>query len=188
MGRFAPSPVDAFELTIAATTGRMLAPFLRRHLLGARRALGEGRGGTVGRGRRCALREMSVALVGDAKMKALHQRFMNLTGPTDVLTFPLDVDSRGRTTSGEVVVCVPQARRRAAERGLAVRVEVLLYAIHGMLHLCGYDDRTDRDYRRMHRTEDQILSLLGFGPVFSGTAGGAGPRKAARPGREGRRR
>jgi probable rRNA maturation factor len=184
VSRFVPPTVDAFELSISATTGRALVPFLRRHVIAARRALNSGRGRARGRG--CGLRELSVALVGAAKMSALHERFMHLKGPTDVLTFPRDGDSRGRTISGEVVVCVPQARRRAAERGISMRAEVLLYAVHGMLHLCGYDDRTDRDYRLMHRTEDQILSRLGFGPVFSGTVSGARagprPRRAARLG------
>ena len=91
---------------------------------------------------------------------------MSVDGPTDVLTFPIDVDARGRALSGEVVVCVPQAKRRASERDIPPKLELLLYALHGMLHLSGYDDRTDRGYREMHRTEDHILSQLGFGPVF----------------------
>jgi probable rRNA maturation factor len=42
----------------------------------------------------------------------------------------------------------------------------LLYSLHGMLHLCGFDDRTEPDFRRMHQTEDEILTRLGVGPVF----------------------
>ena len=108
-------------------------------------------------------------------MSALHERFMNLPGPTDVLTFPLEFDAGGRVTAGEVVVCVPEARRRAKEHGVAVRDELLLYALHGMLHLCGFDDRTARGYARMHRTEDDILTRLGIGAVFQ-----PGPRHRRR--------
>lgn len=99
-------------------------------------------------------------------MGDLHVRFINVAGPTDVLTFPLEEDSRGRATIGEVVVCVPEARRQAKTRGVELRLEVLLYALHGMLHLSGFDDKNERDFRTMHRTEDAILQRLGFSPVF----------------------
>lgn len=128
-----------------------------------------------------ALRELSLALVNDKRMSELHQRFMNIPGPTDVLTFPLEVDSQKQVISGEVVVCGPEARRRAAEQGHSIQQELLLYALHGMLHLCGYDDRTDRQYRQMHRTEDAILTKLGIGPTFS-------PSRAATPPRPSRKR
>jgi probable rRNA maturation factor len=116
------------------------------------------------------LRELSLALVGDRRMSELHVQFMDVAGPTDVLTFPLDADARGRVTAGEVVVCVPEARRRARREGTDWRAEALLYALHGLLHLCGHDDRTDRAYRRMHKTEDEILTRLGVGPVFAPAA------------------
>lgn len=116
--------------------------------------------------RRPPLQQLSVALVGDARMVLLHKQFLGVSGPTDVLTFPLETDRRGRVTAGEVVVCVPEARRRARERKIGVEQELLLYALHGMLHLCGYDDTTPDAYEKMHRTEDQILTRLGVGPVF----------------------
>jgi probable rRNA maturation factor len=103
----------------------------------------------------------------------LHEEFMGVAGPTDVLTFELDHDARGRVVAGEVVVCVPYARREARRRGVAVEKELLLYALHGMLHLCGFDDRTDRDFAIMHRREDEILKKLGVGAVFAREGGGA---------------
>ena len=115
---------------------------------------------------RCRLAELSIALVGDATMARLHQQFMGIPGPTDVLTFPLDLDRRGRPISGEIVVCVPEARRRARGMQVELKQELLLYALHGLLHLNGFDDRNDREFRRMHRMEDTILARLGVGPVF----------------------
>ena len=120
------------------------------------------------------LEALSVVLVGDRRMSALHEAFMKIAGPTDVLTFPLELDDRGRATAGEVIVCVPEARRQAKVRKIEPRLEVLLYALHGMLHLMGHDDRTDRAFRIMHRTEDAILTELGFGPVFAATPPTAG--------------
>jgi probable rRNA maturation factor len=112
-------------------------------------------------------------------MSKLHAQFMGIEGPTDVLTFPLEDDARGRVTAGEVVVCVPEARRRAKDHKERPERELLLYALHGMLHLSGYDDRTAADFRRMHRTEDKILTQLGIGPVFH-RSGGARAAKGAR--------
>lgn len=119
------------------------------------------------------LTDLSLALVGDKTMSALHQQFMGIAGPTDVLTFPLEVDGRGRALTGEVILCVPEARRRCRGTGIKLDEELLLYALHGLLHLCGYDDRTDREFRAMHRLEDQILIRLGVGPLFDTTARGS---------------
>ena len=143
------------ELFINATTGKPHARFIRKHILAAHAIL------------KPALSEFSIALVGDKRMAELHEQFLGIPGPTDVLTFPLEVGRRGKVLAGEVVVCVPEAKRQAAGRGRKVEHEILLYALHGLLHLCGYDDRTARDFRRMHRAEDMILTKLGIGPVFA---------------------
>jgi probable rRNA maturation factor len=111
-------------------------------------------------------------------MALLHEQFLGIAGPTDVLTFPLEEDRRGRVTAGEVVVCVPEARRQAKRNGAGVERELLLYALHGMLHLCGYDDRTAAAFHTMHATEDRILTQLGVGPVFNPGPPSAAPSAA----------
>jgi rRNA maturation RNase YbeY len=158
--------MTAFDYTAAA--GRAELPFLRRTLPRA-----------VALVRRPPA-DVSVALVGDTRMAALHLEFLNIPGPTDVLTFELDHDRRGRCTSGEVVVCVPHARRQAKHRGLPLKHELLLYALHGVLHLSGYDDLTPAGHRKMHRAEDRILDAIGVGAVFARDRANA---KATRPGR-----
>jgi probable rRNA maturation factor len=121
-----------------------------------------------------------VILVGDSAMSALHQQFMNDPSVTDVLTFPIDLDTRGRPVTGEVYVCVPMARRMAKLHDLPVLHELLLYSLHGLLHLSGFDDRTASDYRRMHRREDEILKRVGIGPVFAAPARKAPPPPGVR--------
>jgi probable rRNA maturation factor len=137
------------DLLITARAGRSYVPFLKKMLRRAHEVM------------RSPLRELSVALVGEVQMSELHERFMGISGPTDVLSFPLEEDC------GEIVICVPQAMAAAKQWGIAVEKELLLYAIHGMLHLSGMDDRTEPDFRAMHRLEDRILTELGIGAVFN---------------------
>ncbi|MGA2497050.1 MAG: rRNA maturation RNase YbeY [Tepidisphaeraceae bacterium] len=143
---------------MTAEVGGAFAPFLDNQVRKARAML------------KGPLAEFSVAIVGNRRMAELHDRFMRIPGPTDVLTFELERDRRGRVTSGEVVICLPVARQKAKELRHEVRIELLLYAIHGMLHLCGFDDKDEKDYRKMHAGEDRILTALGFGPVFAAEA------------------
>lgn len=153
------APHRRFEVNVSGSTGRTYFAYLHRQLSAAQTFIPS------------ALRSLSIALVGDATMSRLHEDFLKIPGPTDVLTFELDHDPRGRVIAGEVIVCLPQARRQAQKNGSTERKELLLYALHGMLHLSGFDDRTASGYRAMHRKEDQILTRLGVGPVFWGGAG-----------------
>jgi probable rRNA maturation factor len=100
-------------------------------------------------------------------MATLHKRFLNESGPTDVLTFELAHDARNQTTSGEIIICLTVAQKQARKRNHSVARELLLYALHGLLHLSGFDDRTPADFKVMHAREDEILTRLGVGPVFS---------------------
>ncbi len=162
-----PTLAKPLRLSVTAATGASPVNYLRRHIAAAHALL------------KPPLAELSIALVGDRRMTELHKQFLGIPGPTDVLTFPLEVDRRGRPLSGEVVVCVPEARRRGAAEGTGLKEEVLLYALHGLLHLCGFDDRTRSGFAAMHRTEDAILTSLGIGPVFSGMGNARGKATAA---------
>ncbi len=123
---------------------------------------------------------LSVVVVGDTAMRALHQEYLDRADATDVLTFDLGTDRRRGRLDGEIVVCaavalararVPAARRPARARLLAAaRAELALYVVHGVLHLAGYRDDRPAAFRRMHAREDQLLAQLGLGPVFSSLA------------------
>ena len=157
----------SLELSISALCGEMLVPILRKHLPMAALLAGS------------PLRELSVVLAGDALISKLHQRFFHDPATTDVITFPLDTDARGRALSGEIYLCVPEARRQAKERRIPVAHELLLYGIHGILHLAGHDDLNEAGYRKMHKLEDHILQELGIGVIFAHQT----PVKAATSGR-----
>jgi probable rRNA maturation factor len=155
----------SFRLTISAEIGKAMVGFVRGRMRRAHGML------------RARVRELSVVFVGDRRMIALHRQFMGLATTTDVLTFPLDEDAAGRAISGEVYVCIGEARRQAKLRGIPVKHEVLLYCLHGLLHLCGFDDRTERDHREMHHMEDEILSGLGIGRVYARQIEGQPPHR-----------
>jgi probable rRNA maturation factor len=112
-----------------------------------------------------------VALVDDRAIAGLHARFLGVRGPTDVLTFP------GGEGASEIVVSGETALREARARGVAPLHELLLYVVHGALHLMGHDDRTPRARARMRAAERAALRRLGLGDVFGAPAGKA-PRAA----------
>jgi probable rRNA maturation factor len=146
--------MKSLRVSISAKCGAAHSSFIQSQIKRAHAMLGS------------SLAELSIALVGDRQMSDLHFHFMSIAGPTDVLTFPLEMDARGQMVCGEIIICVPEGRRRARQQGVPLAHELLLYAVHGMLHLSGYDDKTAREFKIMHRTEDDLLTRLGVGAVF----------------------
>lgn len=100
-------------------------------------------------------------------MAALHEKFLRIEGPTDVLTFEHEHLPDGRCIAGEVVLCVPFAKAQATRCGTTPERELLLYALHGVLHLSGFNDLRKVDHERMHAEEDRILAAIGVGATFA---------------------
>lgn len=100
---------------------------------------------------------LSIAYVDDAGMQAINREYLGHDYPTDVISFLLDESINGdlRSLSGELVVGLEYGRRMAARHGWRPDDELLLYVVHGLLHLCGYDDLTDeaRPVMRMRESE-----------------------------------
>ena len=147
--------VGRLKLKLFASCERECVPLLRRGILAAHRMLGS------------PVRELSIAIVSAGRMAKVHERFLGRVGATDVLSFELEHDSRGKSISGEIVICATVAKERSRSMGHPIGHELLLYAVHGLLHLSGFDDRTAKAFAAMHAREDQILTSLGIGPVFS---------------------
>ena len=114
--------------------------------------------------------EISVAFVDDAEIQRINREFLRHDHPTDVISFPLQpadgpaAESSGpaRRIEGELVVSLDTARRVAESHGWSLEAEVILYVVHGLLHLCGHDDQTASARSAMRCREREILSTLGW--------------------------
>ncbi len=109
---------------------------------------------------------LDIAVVNGPTMRRLHAEFLDDDSLTDVLSFDLRETRQPGRIDGQIIVCAPVARQSARERGGRFTDELLLYVVHGCLHLAGYDDRTAAATAAMHAREDELLTRLGIGPVF----------------------
>src|SRR5262245_18589422 len=105
--------------------------------------------------------EISLAFVDNATIHRLNKQYLDHDQPTDVLSFPLS-NPMAKVLAGELIVGVEVAREQAAERGHDLQIELALYVIHGLLHLCGYDDKSPQETTKMRRRERHYLAKLGM--------------------------
>jgi probable rRNA maturation factor len=151
------------------------------------------------------LADLSILLVDTETMSALHQQWMDLPGPTDVMAFPMDAvdgptDRRdpsappgtdanpGEAMLGDVVLCPAVAADQASSVGHSVEAELQLLCTHGILHLLGYDHGEPEEEREMFELQARLVTEWARktkrGPIrtpLPGTAGeirdSAGPRR-----------
>ena len=102
---------------------------------------------------------ISFAIVDDDTIHELNRRHLDHDWPTDVLSFVLEDD--GDHLEGEVILSADTAATAAKELGNSPSEEQLLYVIHGMLHLVGYDDKSDADAEEMRAAEARYLQRFG---------------------------
>ena len=106
---------------------------------------------------------IGVYLVGAAEMARLNGTFLHHEGSTDVITFDY-TDGQAPAPSpllhGEIFVCVDEAISQARRFQATWQQELTRYAIHGVLHLCGFDDRRQADRRRMKLEEDRLFAQV----------------------------
>ena len=108
--------------------------------------------------------DLCLKLVDEAAMEVLHVQWMDLPGPTDVMSFPMDELRPGRDGQepeegvlGDIVLCPSVAARQAAEAGHATEEELLLLTTHGILHLLGYDHAEPDEHREMFGLQATLL-------------------------------
>jgi len=124
---------------------------------------------------------VTLALVGDARMRALNRAWRGLDEPTDVLSFPSGEapgptrrrrgDDASEPVLGDIAIALGVARRQARRLGHPLATELRVLALHGLLHLLGYDHERDRG--EMRRLERRLLRKGGIaGGLISRPAGG----------------
>jgi probable rRNA maturation factor len=98
--------------------------------------------------------QLGIVLVNDATIAGLNEQFHAIPGPTDILTFDYG------DGEGELIISVEHAVTQARRFRTTVAREIVLYVVHGILHLRGYNDLTGRDKRRMRAAERRVVSSL----------------------------
>ncbi|HYI14562.1 MAG TPA: rRNA maturation RNase YbeY [Thermomicrobiales bacterium] len=102
--------------------------------------------------------QMTLRICADDTIAELHGRFFADPTPTDVITFPSgEAPGAGDVYLGDVVVSVETATRQSVEAGHSPQREVAFLALHGLLHLCGYDDTSEELRAAMHERQNALL-------------------------------
>ncbi len=107
--------------------------------------------------------ELAVVFVDDPTLARMHGAWLDDSAPTDVISF--DLGEEGGGPAGELYVSVDRARAVAAELSHEPARELLLYVVHGTLHLCGFDDHEPSDRARMRAAEARVFETLGLPPA-----------------------
>ncbi|MFM9961105.1 MAG: rRNA maturation RNase YbeY [Planctomycetaceae bacterium] len=130
---------------------------------------------------RCASAAISLAIVDNATIHQLNQRYLQHDYPTDVLSFLLECEldeaslpiakgaprGCGKRLEGEIIVSAEMAKQSAAKYRWAPLDELTLYVVHGMLHLCGYDDGLAKAVTLMRKRECEVLAEWGLAPHYA---------------------
>ena len=107
--------------------------------------------------------ELIVRFVGEQEMSALNHQFRQKQGPTNVLSFPADVElPEGKVLLGDVVVCSNLLHAEANAQGKSVAAHTAHLLIHGVLHLRGFDHEVEHSAHAMETLEAELLKKAGF--------------------------
>lgn len=120
-----------------------------------------------------AQREISVRIVGEAESATLNERYRGRAGATNVLAFAGPDPASGPKSRllGDVVICAPVVAREAVEQGKPPEAHWAHIAIHGVLHLLGYEHESEAGAEAMERHEAALLAALGFGDPYRDETG-----------------
>lgn len=100
--------------------------------------------------------EIAIYFVSTPIICKLHQDFFQDPTPTDCISFPYEEDC----FLGEIFVCPETASEYVKKKGKDVYEEVMLYMVHGILHLLGYDDLEEKNRRKMKKEERRVMNYL----------------------------
>ena len=111
--------------------------------------------------------DLTIVLTDDTQLHELNRDYLNIDAPTDVLSFPaFETDPEtARRYLGDILISVPRAAQQAQTAGHALEAEVQLLAVHGTLHLLGYDHAEAEEKNRMWKAQAEILKSLGLSGI-----------------------
>ena len=110
--------------------------------------------------------EVDITIVDDEEIHTLNREYRNVDRPTDVLSFALDegeedepelIDGPEEHLLGDIIISAETAQRQGEEFGHGLEREIVYLAVHGLLHLLGYDHMTDEDKKIMRAKEEEAL-------------------------------
>lgn len=108
--------------------------------------------------------DASLVITDDAQIRELNRQFRKMDKETDVLSFPsdeIDLDT-GRPYLGDIIISYPQAKLQAEQAGHSVETELQLLAVHGLLHLLGFDHSNKEEKKLMWAKQAETLNKLGL--------------------------
>lgn len=110
--------------------------------------------------------EVDITIVDDEEIHTLNREYRNVDRPTDVLSFALDegeedepelIDGPEEHLLGDIIISAETAQRQGEEFGHGLEREIVYLAVHGLLHLLGYDHMTEEDKKIMRAKEEEAL-------------------------------
>jgi probable rRNA maturation factor len=115
--------------------------------------------------------QVSVRLVDESESAGLNQRYRQRQGPTNVLSFPFEIppgaqDAGLEAMLGDLVICAPVVIREAGAQGKPVGAHWAHMAVHGTLHLLGYDHIEPEQAREMETLETKVLAAMGYADPY----------------------
>lgn len=103
--------------------------------------------------------ELVVTFIDDSEMEKLHIEWMNEPGSTDVMSFPMDVPQGDEATLlGDIVISPAFAAKQAKQQGHSMEHEIYILAVHGLLHILGYDHATKKDEKEMFTLQEELVA------------------------------
>ena len=103
---------------------------------------------------------LSLVFADNEVVKELNRRYLKKNNPTDVLAFDLTDNFQPQELSAEVIISVEKAEENSKIFSTDLREELLLYIIHGLLHLSGFEDKTSLQKKEMRKKEKEIIIYL----------------------------
>ena len=120
--------------------------------------------------------EVDITIVTDEEIHQLNKTYRGVDRPTDVLSFALDegeeepeiIEGEAEHLLGDIIISAPTAQAQAEEFGHGLKREITYLAVHGILHLLGYDDMEEADKKVMRKQEEAVLREMDLSEEFFG--------------------